>query len=185
LKRIAEMTGGDEYVDDADALEEAAKAGTVFREPVSRPRSSLPFHYWLLFLAAGLLFLDVAARRLALDPDQVDQKARYAWARLRGLPLPPVTQAEQVGRLQARPAATAAGTSERAGRRFEGGLSYDLPTGADATAPGRPAAQAPRPAAQGGELAPQPEAPAGDLGDLLKAKKRVWEERGKKEKPEE
>ncbi len=62
LEEIRTITGGQEYSDDAELLSEAASAGTVFRPPVVRSRSSLPFHYWLLFLAAGLLFLDVAAR---------------------------------------------------------------------------------------------------------------------------
>jgi hypothetical protein len=182
LRNLAEMTGGREYVDDADALEEVAKSGEVFRPPVERPRSALPFHYWLLFLAAGLLFLDVAARRLAFDPDQVAESARYTWARLRGQPLPPPRESDQVGRLQARAPAAAAG--DRAGRRFESGPALDLPAGVDATAPDRPAS-VPRSPTRPPDSGPQPEAPAaGDLGDLLKAKKKVWEEREKKDKPE-
>jgi hypothetical protein len=186
LERIMEMTGGRSYEDDDDVLAEAAKNSdrTVFRVPEVKSRSSLPFHYWLLFLAAGLLFLDVAVRRLAFDPDQVAENARYVWARLRGQPLPPRVQTDHVDRLQARPVLAGSATSERAGRRFEGGEIYELPTGIDATGPGRPAAQGPRPTPRPTDTGPQPEAPEGDLGDLLKAKKRVWEERGKKDKPE-
>jgi hypothetical protein len=172
LERIAEMSSGRTYEDDAEALAEAAKAGEVFRPPVVRSRSSLPFHYWLLFLAAALLFLDVAARRLAFDAEQTAEQARHLWARLRGTPLPPPQKSEVVERLQARPAAA------RAGRRFEGGAA-GVPAAADATAPWQPAAPA-RQAAQAPEIAPTPEgeqAPAGGLEGLLKAKKKVWEKK--------
>jgi hypothetical protein len=182
LDRIAELTNGRTYVDDAELLEEAAKKGTVFRAPEERSRFSLPFHYWLLFLAAGLLLLDVAVRRLAFDPDQTAEKAKYVWARLRGFPVPPPAQREAVLRLRARPATTVtAAPGERAARRFEGGPSYAVPGGIDASEPMRP--QAPRPAAPAENLGAA-EAPAqtGGLEDLLEAKKRVWEE--KKDKPE-
>jgi hypothetical protein len=183
LERIRELTDGRSFEDDAELLGEAARAGTVFRPPVERSRSSLPFHYWLLFLAAGLLFLDVAVRRLAFDPDQVAERSRYVWARLRGTPLPPPTQTETVERLRARPAAVSATgtTEERAGRRYEGGVTYDVPAGVDATAPARPAPST-RPAHEQPGPMPQPEAQAGNLEDLLKAKKRVWEK--DKDKPE-
>jgi hypothetical protein len=157
----------------------------VFRPPVERSRSSLPFHYWLLFLAAGLLFLDVAVRRLAFDPEQVAERARYIWARLRGWPLPPPVQTEAVERLRSRPAAVGS-AEDRAGRRYEGGLVHDMPAGVDATAPERPVAQGPRPAAgatpEPAAPEPRPEGQGGNLEDLLKAKKRVWEK--DKDKPE-
>jgi uncharacterized membrane protein len=186
LEEIREMTDGKRYWDDEELLAEEARAGAVFRPPVVRSRSSLPFHYWLLFLAAGLLFLDVAVRRLAFDPDQVAERARYIWARLRGLPLPPPIQSEAVGRLRARPAVMAGATEERGARRYEGGLAQAVPGGVDVTAPQRPVAQSRRPAPGAtpgpAEPAPQPEGQAGNLEDLLRAKKRVWEK--DKDKPE-
>jgi hypothetical protein len=188
LDEISKTTGALTYEDDAEILSEAARSGAVFRPPVERSRSSLPFHYWLLFLAAGLLFLDVAVRRLAFDPDQVAERGRYIWARLRGQPLPPPVQTETVERLRARPAATVAagGTAERASRRYEGEVSYEMPGGVDAAAPQRPTAPSPRaasrPTSEPTEPGPQPEAQAGNLEDLLKAKKRVWEK--EKDKPE-
>ncbi len=168
LERLAERTDGRAYHDDDESLSEAAREGVVFRPPVERSRSALPFHYWLLFLAAGLLWLDVAARRLTLDPAQAAEGFAHAWARLRGRPLPPPAPAEPVARLQARPPAP---------RRFEGGPAPALPAGADVTAPDRPAP--PRPADAPPAPGPQPDAPAGGLGELLKAKKKVWEDRNK------
>src|SRR5262249_3557917 len=46
MNQLADMTNGKVYVDDGDALAETAKAGTVFREPEKRSKSSMPFHYW-------------------------------------------------------------------------------------------------------------------------------------------
>jgi hypothetical protein len=185
LEEIARMTGGKEYVDDSDLLTEEAKKGSVFRSPVERSRFSLPFHYWLLLLAATLLLLDVAVRRLAFSPEETAAQAKYVWARLRGFPVPPPVQREAVLRLRARPGVlTTAG--DRGTRRFEGGPAYALPGGIDATDPTRPLTP-PRPAAvRAEELGPQPEAPAqaGGLENLMEAKKRVWDER-KKDRPDE
>jgi hypothetical protein len=73
----------------------------------------------------------------------------------------------------------------RASRRFEGtpGTGGIAPTIADVTAP-PPAAPGARPAAQQDVAPTQPEEQAGDFASrLLKAKKKVWEERDK-DKPE-
>jgi hypothetical protein len=178
MNQLADMTGGKVYADDADALQEAAKAGAVFRAPETRSRTSLPFHYWLLFMAAGLLLLDVAVRRLAFDAEATAAKANYVWARLRGFPVPPPADSSPVLRLRARGEAVTPGG--RASRRFEGGPVAAAPGFADA---GGPARSPPRPG--GGpkppEVAPSPEAPqqAANLDDLLEAKKRVWEDRKK------
>ncbi len=168
LDRLREMTDGKAYTDDEELLAEAAKAGAVFRPPVERPKSALPFHYWLLFLAAGVLLLDVAVRRLAFDANETAEAARVLWARLRGLPLPPPQPTAAVGRLRARQAPAAA-----PGRRYEGGRVTTAPVVVET--PARPEAGP----------APQPEAPAGSLDDLLRAKKRVWEERDKRKADDE
>jgi hypothetical protein len=168
LKNLVAITNEDEeegrvYEDDPEALAEAAKKD-VFRAPRTRSRSSLPFHYWLLFLAAGLLLLDVAVRRLAFDPREAAENAAYVWARLRGRPVPPPQKKTTVERLQAK--------TPGAGRRFEGvpGLEVPKPTATPS---------APRPAAGGvPEAKPQAAAEAGDVLDALaKAKKKVWEDK--------
>ena len=177
LDNIADMTGGKIY--DEGSLTETAKEGTVFRSPEERSRFSLPFHYGLLLLAALLLLLDVAARRLAFSPNEVAEQSKYLWARLRGFPLPPPAQREAVLRLRARPGAPPL-AGDRGTQRFEGTPGYALPGGINAADPTQP--QAPRPAARAEELGPQPEAPAqpGGLENLLEAKKRVWDEQKKK-----
>jgi uncharacterized membrane protein len=183
LERLRDITEGMSYQDDDEALAEAVRAGLVYRRAPERVKSSLPFHNWLLFLAGGLLFLDVAVRRLALDPDQVSNTFEGVWARLRGFPAPPPLEAAAVGRLRARRGPADDAVTARAGRRFEGGPVYDAPLGADATAPIRP--PAPRAGERPEGAAPgQPEAqPGGGLDRLFEAKKKVWEERGK-DKPE-
>src|SRR5262249_43380471 len=115
LDTIVDMTGGESYPE--EILDEVAKKGTVFRAPEERSRFLLPFHCWLRLLAAGLLLLDVAVRRLTFDPAQTSEQAQHLWARLRGLPVPP-PQREATLRLRARPGAIT--TAERGTRRFEG-----------------------------------------------------------------
>jgi hypothetical protein len=102
-------------------------------------------------------------RRLAFDAHETAEGLRRVWARLRGFPLPP-TAAESVGRLRARVPA------EGAERRFEGGHIKTVPgIVGDPAAPPKVAPGATTPAA--------PQQEPGGLDDLLKAKKRVWEER--------
>jgi hypothetical protein len=151
----------------------------VFRAPVERTRSALPFHYWLLFFAAGLLLMDVAVRRLAFDAEQTKEALWTTWARLRGFPLPPPVVKPEVERLRARTAGVTV-TPEKAGRRFEGAGGLDAPVVASATGPVRSTTPA-RPATAAPGLAPEPETPVqeGGLEGLLKAKKKVWEERDK------
>jgi hypothetical protein len=175
LERVRELTDGRAYVDDDQALAEAARSGDLFRPSPGRVKSLLPLWYWLLSLTCVLLFFDVATRRLAVDVRQAATVAQNAWARLRGLPVAEPSREAYVERLQTRPAQ--AGT--RAAQRFEGGwVVGGAPLGADATAPPRPPAPGARPAAQAPEAAPQLEPEAGDFaGRLLKAKKKVWEER--------
>jgi hypothetical protein len=176
LDRIREMTDGKIYEDEPDLLTEAARAGTVFRPPVERAKSALPFHYWLLFIAAGLLLLDVAVRRLAFDAAETTEAARTLWARLRGFPLPPPQMTPVVTRLRAR----VTEASALASRRYEGSATTAPPGLLDA---GAPVQRTARPQAPSPESAPQqPEAQPGGLEDLLRAKKRVWEERDKEEK---
>lgn len=171
LDRMRELTGGREYVDD-ETLVDAARKGEVFREPETRTRFSLPFHYWLLFLAAGLLLLDVAVRRLAFDPKEASENAAYVWARLRGRPVPPPVKSAAVERLQAR---TPGAGAER---RWEGSGGLELPKGTDATGPAAAVPSVPRPAASGGVPEARPAEQAGDTLDALKkAKKRVWDEK--------
>jgi hypothetical protein len=176
LERLRELTDGRAYVDDDQALAEAARSGDLFRPGPGRVKSLLPLWYWLVSLTCVLLFFDVATRRLAVDVKQAATVAQNAWARLRGRPVAEPSREAYVERLQTRPAQ--AGT--RAAQRFEGGwVVGGAPLGADATAPPRPPGPGARPAAQAPEAAPQPE-PQGDVFTRLQqAKKRALEERDK------
>jgi hypothetical protein len=177
LERLRETTGGKAYEDDDVSLEEAAKSGVVFRPAPERVKSMLPLWHWLLALACGLLLCDVAVRRLAVEPAQVATKVRNLWARLRGQPVAEPAAAEFMARLQARKAQVGEGLGGRAARRFEGGPSGPAPAGAEASSAPPPSA-GPPPTAQ--PPAPQPEPEPGDYASrLLRAKKRVWEERNK------
>jgi Mg-chelatase subunit ChlD len=179
LDRLREMTGGQSYAEDADSLGDAAESGAVFRPVVERIKSLLPFHYWLLFLAASLLWFDVAVRRLALDPEQVSEQSNYWWARLRGRPVPPPGHLASVERLQARPPAVAAPAGGRAARRFEGPGGLDVAI-VDASAPVQPGPPKPPPSASGTLAPDQPEAKPGDAMDrLLQTKKKARDEMDK------
>ena len=181
---LARTDGGQRYEEDEILLDEAAKAGTVFRPAPERVKSLLPLWYWLVFLAAVLLVSDVAVRRLAIDPERIAEKRRYVWARLRGLPVPEPRQ-EIVERLQMRHNPGAIGPAQvRSVQRFESGTipTSGLPSGADATAaPPPPSPPGATPAAPSLGAAP-PEPEAGDYASrLLKAKKKALEERKKDE----
>jgi hypothetical protein len=186
LERLRERTDGVTYRDDDDALAEAVRAGLVFRPGLPRLKSLLPLWHWLLFLTGVLLLADVAVRRLALDPVEVRGQALRLWARLRGRSIAEPEQAAYFDRLQSRKARLGEEAARgRAAARFDAGAGgAELPLGADATGPAPPAhVPGARPAAGPG-VAPQPEPDAADYASrLLKAKKKVWEERNK-EKPD-
>lgn len=188
LKRIAEITEGRVYGDDADELAAAINEGALFRTGLPRRKSHQPLWYWLLFLTCILLLFDIAVRRIAMDLSEVRRWMRNSWARLRGLPVEEGRQ-EYFARLQSRKSRLIEHlASDRASRRFEADPHHagSIPTAADAGAP--PSATPTRPPAAGGPPAPPtPGAPAPrgeDFADrLARAKKKVWEERdeGKKE----
>lgn len=187
LERIRDITGGQMYEDDAIALADAVKSGQVFRAVPERTRSSLPFFHWLLFLAAGLLLCDVAVRRLAVNMDEVSDFCARVWARLRGMPLPPVLQSNVPARLGVRPVSAGLARPERAGRRFESEGIAPAPGVVDASAPGLPKPTKPGPAGKPGVPPPvQPEAQTGDAMDrLMKAKKRALQDRNKEDDKKE
>ena len=175
LEKLRDITSGQSYEDADDALAKAAAEGVVFRPAGQVNRSMQPIWQWLLILAALLLFLDVAVRRVSIDVPKARDLAWRTWLRLRGMPLPP-DEPDVLERLQGRKAQTAAAMDRtRAARRFEATGRYGpAPAGADATGPqpapgGRPAASRPdSPAPEG----PEP-APADALEALRRAKRRA------------
>jgi hypothetical protein len=188
LKRLSEMTGGKDFLDDADTLEAVAKAGELFRASPARSRSLQSIWYWLLALAGIGLFFDVAVRRIAVDPNIAAVKVQEEWQRLRGLRSAVPRTSQVLDRLKTRKELVGeAIEKEKAARRFEGGDAPYAPppiAGADPVAggpkppPARPT-QAPRvgPEAEGeGE-------PADYANRLLRAKRRAMQDRDKDNPP--
>src|SRR5262249_51868938 len=143
-------------------------------------RNLQPVWYWLVFFAGILVFFDVAARRIAVQPDEVAAVSRRVWQRLRGRGAPGSETAPFIDRLPSRKSKVTETLDQlRAAKRFEpGDLAATAPSGAReeiavvTAPPARTTAQH--------RLAPQKEeSPADYASRLLKAKQRVWEEREK------
>ncbi len=79
LEEIAQRTGG-RVLDEASL----ARADIFSHEQLPIARLPQPLWHWLLYIAAVVLFLDVATRRLAVDPVAVAGKVQAAWQRWRG-----------------------------------------------------------------------------------------------------
>jgi uncharacterized membrane protein len=178
LARLRELTGGIEYADNATALNEAARTGVLFRPCPQRTRSLQPVWQWLLFLTGLVLFLEVALRRLAFDPHKVATSAGQAWDRLRGrAPRPAAAYAMEP--LPRHSTLVEAGEPSRAAQRFGGDEAAPAvaPPGAQE---GTPAPARPSQPAAPSRVGPETAEDAGDaMSRLLKAKKRVWQEREK------
>ncbi len=176
LDKLCTITEGIPYTE--NQLTRAAFSGEIFRPvPTSQP-SLQPLWPWLVFLTALLLVLDVAVRRIAVEPQLAAAKGVALWQRLRGQA---VAQApEFLERLQSRKAQVDESLErQRAARKFEG---RDAPTGPlpTASAEGAPAPVA-KPQAAPPPVAPPKEEDAADYASrLMKAKKRAMEEREKK-----
>ncbi len=201
MKKLAEMTGGREFLekprqridgqvypdyatvpDGTKTLSEAASSGLVFRREGLPPAKSFqPIWYWLLVMAGVLLLFDVAIRRIAINPAEVAVAAQKGWQKLRGQSVRADETPQFLERLKSRKAQISETIGkEKATRRFEGEpvLTGATLRGADEgpTAPSRPTA---RPTPQP-RIAPEKEHEAADYASrLMKAKKRVWEEREK------
>ncbi len=90
LERLRALTDGVTYADNDAALQEAVNSDAVFRPATKKVFSLLPLWWVLVTLCAIGLFLDVAARRVAFDPDEVKLAANQAWARVRGRVVPDI-----------------------------------------------------------------------------------------------
>jgi uncharacterized membrane protein len=176
LTRLREITGGKEFADNDAELEAAARGGEAFRPGLPRFKNLQPVWYWLVFLCGTLLFFDVAVRRIALSPSEVAASSKQLWDRLRGHGKDAAQTPQYFDRLKSRKAAVGELLQQaRAARRFEGG---DVPVAAPP--PGADVATAaPRPAGPRPAISPdKPKEEAADYASrLLKAKKRVWQER--------
>jgi uncharacterized membrane protein len=175
MEKLAQITGGELIPDSDKDLDAAAGRATVYRrQGLPGSRNLQPIWYWLLVLAGiGLLF-DVGVRRIALDTHEIAGRVERVWQKLRGRPAAPAAPAF-LERLKSRKAEVAQVLDRtHAARRFEAPVGVeDMPAPADATA----VQQAPARAAP----APKTESPAETEADfasrLMKAKKKVWEDR--------
>jgi uncharacterized membrane protein len=149
--------------------------------PPSRAR--LPVWFWLVFAASLALLLDVAIRRVAIEPEKIWNTSHAYWERLRGRAAPTAQSAQFFDRLRSRKAQVGEVLGKaRAEKRFEAPHKpVAAPPAADE--PARPAAPtptaAPRPPRQDAPAEPGEEGDYG--GRLLRAKKRAQKDREKEQ----
>ncbi|MFN4259400.1 MAG: VWA domain-containing protein [Gemmataceae bacterium] len=181
LERLRDITGGMTIAEDEDALTQAALSGTVFRGGYPLSHSLQPIWYWLVLLAGLLLLCDVAVRRVAFEPLAVAAAAERVWARLRRQTATVEETPQFLDRLKSRKAQIGETLEKGKGeRRFEAPDTPAAATPAGATEPSESAAPVPPPAQPPPTVAPEAEAEPTDFASrLMRAKKRVWEERDK------
>jgi hypothetical protein len=194
MERLREATGGKTIPEDwlavaanpRDAEAPAMQtrlAQEAFRSGLPQFKNLQPVWYWLVFAAGVLLFFDVAVRRVAVQPAEVAGVAQRVWMKLRGRAIIAAETPQFIDRLQSRKAQVSQTLEQlRAARRFEPSEQLaEAPAGADVMTPVAPPTPA-RPAPQQ-RIAPEREAEAADYASrLLKAKKRVWQQRENEDK---
>jgi hypothetical protein len=84
LKKLAEMTGGEVWNESDASLKEVVDSKRVYRPAPANARSLQPFWFWLVLLAGVGLLLDVAIRRIALEPEELFNTVHFWWESLRG-----------------------------------------------------------------------------------------------------
>ena len=194
LEKIRDMTGGETINElrlakaadlrdpDADS-EKSSLASQVFRAGLPQFKNLQPVWFWLVFYTGVLFFFDIGIRRIAIQPSEAVGSAVVVWQKLRGRAAAAVQSPQFINRLQSRKAAVSETLEQlRSARRFEPGekVAAHIPSSAEATAAsnGPSLRAAPRQ-----RLAPDgQQEPADFASRLLKAKKKVWEERDKEHK---
>jgi hypothetical protein len=190
LDKLRDITGGKTIPEEAlakaasasDPAAEATRAELAheaFRAGLPQFKNLQPVWFWLVFLTGVFLFFDVAVRRIAVQPAEAAAAATRVWERLRGR----ISHEEQtpqfIDRLQSRKLQVSEALDQlRAARRFDAGEQVAVaPRGADEMA----AAGTPTPVSRSSpqpQIAPESQQEASDYASrLLKAKKRVWQER--------
>jgi len=181
LEALCRETNGTTYMDNSTDLAEAASSREVFRRGLEPFRSSQSIWQWLLFLACIVLFVDVAARRIAIEPSWVASKARRTWDHLRGRTVEVAHVPQFLERLRNRKAEVEESLAKsKATVRFDGGdKQVTTPPGAsDMLAPPNQHT-APSQGTKPG-IAPETEQESEDYASrLLRAKKRVWKDHQK------
>jgi uncharacterized membrane protein len=183
LEELRRMTGGNSYMDDGPTLTDVAASGQLFRQGPPQARSMQPFWHWLVFLAGFVLVADVAVRRIAVEPQVVVVAAAKVWDKLRGRVPVAAASPQFLDRLRSRKEQVGETLERKAAARFDAGEGPTAaPAGADASA--APAPTSERPTTPQPSIAPQKEEVPQDFASrLMKAKKKVWEERDKGKNP--
>src|SRR5207244_12109566 len=151
----------------------------VFRAGLPQFKNLQPVWFWLVFLTGVLLFFDVGVRRIAVQPAEAVAAATRVWERLRGRTGHEEQTPQFIDRLQSRKLQVSEALDQlRAARRFDPGEQIAVaPRGADEVTAAGPRAPVSRPSPQP-QIAPESQQEASDYASrLLKAKKRVWQER--------
>ena len=177
LEKLSEMTGGKIYRDDSAALDKAALASDVFR-PVPESHATLQaFWPWLVFLTALCLLLDVAVRRIAIQPDVMWTKAVTVWQRLRGQAVTEEKMPEYIERLKSRKASVGETMDKKkAAKKFEKAEGTTAPAAPTVEPLAPPAVEKPKPP----PAKPKAQEEEGDFASrLMRAKKKAMEERDK------
>ena len=178
LAKLADMTGGKVYAEDDDVLQRLAESGELYRPVVTNQRTLQPLWFMLVLLTGIGMFLDVAVRRISIEPAVVSAKLSRLWASLRGRQAAEAPADPFIERLKSRKAKVEETLAkDRPPRHFESkSEGEDLPPPPDASAgPAPPRDPKPKP--------PTPAAPAepGDFASrLMRAKKRAQEDRDKR-----
>ncbi len=176
LEKLREITGGNLYSE--NDLSEVARRGDVFRSVPFSHSSLQSLWPWLVFFAGVCLILDVAVRRIAIEPEVVAAQACQVWSHLRGRQHHEEPKGITIDRLQSKKSQVEETMQkQKAARRFEATSS---------TAPIEPmaSAQAATESKEPEKPKPSEKPPAKESEDpmarLLKAKKKTWEDRDKK-----
>ena len=195
LESLADATGGAvfSWIDEANGRpsgERTAAAADVFRRDpnVQPPKSYRPIWHLLLFASAVFFLFDVAIRRVAPDFDRIRRSVADTWQQIRGQEVAP--RQEYIEKLRSRKAEVSEQIDRtRAATRFEapevlppaGGITDRGPS------PTQSRAAPDRDKPSGGGLSPdapreKAAEPESYTNRLLKAKKKVWEEREQENK---
>jgi uncharacterized membrane protein len=176
MRKLAEMTGGNVYEETDPELKKIAAAATVYRQAPANARSLQPIWFWLVLLCGLGLLLDVAVRRIAVEPAAVGATLSNWWEAMRGRREAVVQTPEFLERLRSRKAEVGESiVRERARRRYEGeGAAGAPPPGADDVS------ALPKPTSRPQPAVPAPEAADDYAARLMKAKRKAIED---KERP--
>ncbi len=176
LEQIADITGGKVYTDSGAFLDRIAGEGVVFRPSPLKNRSLQSIWPWLIFFSAVFFFLDIATRRIALEPEKWVAKGQEFWAQLRGLQTVSAKTPEFLDRLKSRKSQVGVEMDRgKANRRFAAGETPAAPP----PGPGEPADQSSPATPKSSKPAPKEseKTEEGYFSRLQKAKKKTWEDR--------